>query len=130
MRNYVVDTHGLVWYFNEDERLGKEADKILQRGERGKLKMYVPTIVLVEADGLAKKVGQSNQFRLLVKKLLIHSSFIIYPFNKAVLQEYFSISDDLEIHDRLIVATAKLTKSTVITKDRKIILSKIVKTIW
>jgi len=35
-----------------------------------------------------------------------------------------------EMHDRIIVATAKLLNAVLITKDEEIIKSKIVKTIW
>ncbi|MDI6803585.1 MAG: hypothetical protein QME58_07035 [Bacteroidota bacterium] len=35
-----------------------------------------------------------------------------------------------ELHDRIIEATASLTSSTLITKDRSIISSGLVKTIW
>jgi len=40
------------------------------------------------------------------------------------------IKEIVEPHDRIVVATAKLLNSTLITKDYKIISSGLVKTIW
>lgn len=36
----------------------------------------------------------------------------------------------LEIHDRIMVVTAKLLNASLITKDKEIMESKLVKTIW
>jgi predicted nucleic acid-binding protein len=69
-----------------------------------------------------------------IKKLIAvlskYPNFKIYPFDEVVLNEYFKTSPELEIHDRLIVATAKLTNSKVITKDKQITNSRLVKTVW
>jgi PIN domain nuclease of toxin-antitoxin system len=40
------------------------------------------------------------------------------------------IKEIVELHDRIVVAIAKLLNATLITKDDKIISSGLVKTIW
>ena len=57
------------------------------------------------------------------------SNFLIVPFNLDIIQMLPKINIK-ELHDKIIVSTAKFLNATLITKDRKIRDSNIVKTIW
>ena len=45
MKTYVVDTHALAWYLDDDPRLGAKAEAIL---DNRRVRIIVPVIVLTE----------------------------------------------------------------------------------
>jgi predicted nucleic-acid-binding protein len=49
MKCYVTDTHSLLWHLSADARLSIDAQTIFQQVDTGAAKIYVPSIVLVEA---------------------------------------------------------------------------------
>jgi len=110
--NYVTDTHSLVWYFTEDPRLSLKALEAFQSSETEGI-VYVPTVVLAEIMFISKK-----------------GNFLITPLDEDILRVADKIENNLEMHDRLIVATAKHYESILITKDINIINSKLITTIW
>jgi len=48
METYVVDTHTLIWFIAEDERLSKPAELLLDKAEEAKAQVLIPTLVLAE----------------------------------------------------------------------------------
>ena len=48
MDTYVADTHSLIWFVSEDDRLSKRAGRILEQAEESKIEVLIPTIVLAE----------------------------------------------------------------------------------
>ncbi|RPJ13267.1 MAG: hypothetical protein EHM30_11885, partial [Desulfobacteraceae bacterium] len=52
--NYVTDTHSLVWYFTDDQRLSKKALKSFESTVKAG-QVIVPTVVLAEVLFIAKK---------------------------------------------------------------------------
>ena len=48
MTNYVTDTHALVWYLEDDKRLGLMATQAYSACEQGGGFVYIPSICLVE----------------------------------------------------------------------------------
>ncbi len=56
MANYVADTHALLWYLTDDNRLSKAANGVFEETESGEHLIIIPTIVLVESlDVIEKK---------------------------------------------------------------------------
>lgn len=127
---YLADTHALIWYFAEDKRLGKNAEQIFLQAEKGRTTIILPTIVLAEAEAIAQKYGYRRKFCALATRLEENPRFIVYPFNKVVLETYFKTKPTLEIHDRVIAATAKICEAAIVTKDREIKRLKGVKVVW
>ncbi|MDD5224874.1 MAG: type II toxin-antitoxin system VapC family toxin [bacterium] len=127
--NFVSDTHSLIWYFTDDPRLGKAALKAFEDTVK-KGNVIVPSIVLAEIMHISKrgKIGLSFQKTLeLVEEM---SNFRISPLDSGILKTADSIKPDLEMHDRLIVATAIWHKYPLVTRDEGIVKLKLVKTIW
>jgi len=56
--------------------------------------------------------------------------FEISPLNADILRVADNIAVDMEMHDKLIVATTLYFEATLITKDQQIKNSGIVQTIW
>ena len=127
---YVADTHSLIWYMTEDRRLGNDAKRTFEKADKGEAIMVIPTIVLMEALFITRKHKVELKFKKVLEKIHDSWNYLIYPLDFAIVlksQELETISD---MHDRVIVATAKLLNAKVITKDSDIIGSKEIENIW
>jgi predicted nucleic acid-binding protein len=127
--NYVTDTHSLVWYFTDDPRLSKKALKSFE-GTVKTGRIIVPTVVLAEILFIAKKGRVAVSFAETVAKIEAMDNFEIVPLDLDVLKAADSIQTPLEMHDKLIVATALTYDAVLITRDERITNSKTVKTVW
>jgi len=127
---YVVDTHALIWHLTGDPRLGRNARSILERADRCKEVVLVPSIVLAECLYLLEKKGRGSLFLDLLNAVEAHPAYDIYPLTAAVLREMPNIVGLAELHDRIIVATAKVNNAVLITKDEEIRRSGYIPTIW
>ena len=126
---YIADTHTLVWYFTSDQRLGKIAYNRLE-GSIEKGEILIPTIVLAELLYISERGRIKLSFKDTLGKIEINDNYEIVPLDIDVLMEAEKIKPMLEMHDRLIVATAMLYDAEIITKDKQIIEAGVIKTIW
>ena len=55
MNNAVTDTHALIWYLQDDSRLGPDAKSYYDACDNGQCVVYVPTMCLVEIVFLSEK---------------------------------------------------------------------------
>lgn len=101
---YVADTHAWVYYLLN--KLPRAANQVFTSTENGKDVMFVPTIALGECVYL-----------------------IVVPLTFDITKTLPNINLK-ELHDKMIAATAKFLGATLITKDKEIRDSNIVKTIW
>jgi len=103
---YVLDTHILIWYFIGSKRLKgglkEKIDEVRRRGGR----LLVPTIVLAEALAIAERDKVEFDFQRMYQLIKDETEFEIVSFTSEILEEAMHIKI-LEIHDRIIVATAK-----------------------
>jgi PIN domain nuclease of toxin-antitoxin system len=127
--DYVSDTHSLVWYFTDDSRLGEKAlrafDQTAQEGV-----IIIPSIVLAEIIFISKKGRITLTFEETLKRIEENENFDIAVLDADILRVVDKIEADLEMHDKLIVATSINFKASVITRDNRIKESGIVTTIW
>lgn len=127
--NFVTDTHSLVWYFTEDANLSKKAfDSFEGTVKSGTI--IVPAVVLAEIMFIAKKGRVTLTFEETLKKIEGYENFDIAPLDAEILTIADKIEANLEMHDRLIVATAIYYEAALITKDEFVRESGIVSTIW
>ncbi len=127
---YVVDTHALVWFFTGSSRLGSSALQVMRQVDAGQDVIIIPTIVLGELMSICKSGKASLDFSTDLEKLEAGDNYQIVPLDIATLKIADAIQAELEMHDRFIVATAQRFNTPVLTKDRVIIQSGTVKTIW
>ncbi len=127
--HYVTDTHSLVWYFTENSRLSKKASKAFEQTVKGGI-IIVPAVVLAEIMFIAKKGKITLSFEETLRKIEEYENFDIAPLDADILKVADKIKLDMEMHDKLIVATALYTKAILITKDKIIKESGIISTIW
>ena len=127
---YVADTHSLIWFLTDDKKLGTKAKEILEKADEGKVIIIVPTIVLAELIFICEKKNAAVKFKDVMDKLTESSNYIHYNLDMKIISEIADLKQIPEMHDRIVTATAKLNKATLITKDKDITESKIIETIW
>ena len=129
---YIFDTHMLVWAFSNPDKLSKNVQKLLL-AENASYTIVIPVIVLVELKYLISK-GRLNLDYQTVFKDLNKKSYIEIALFDDYMIDY--LPTNLNIHDAMIVATALFYRDFIgfdvnlITKDKEIIDSNIVNTIW
>lgn len=127
---YTADTHALIWFLTEDDKLGEEARTIFKKAEEGKAIILITTISLMEILYICKKKGVVNEFKELLKKLRYSLNYVVFDLNLEIVLRTVELEKVDEMHDRIIVATAKTVNSIVITKDLNITESGYVPIIW
>ncbi|PJA02098.1 hypothetical protein COX73_02600 [bacterium (Candidatus Gribaldobacteria) CG_4_10_14_0_2_um_filter_36_18] len=134
MEQYVIDTHPLLWYVVDDNRLGTQAEAVIKRAEAGEINIIVPAIVLIEAiDVLNKRRIIYNPAELL-NWLSQNPQFIIKNLDLDIINLYKDYSSPLpnvklKGHDRIILITAQFfNNAPIITKDTDI--QQVHSTIW
>ena len=127
--DYATDTHSLVWYLTEDPLLSKKALKAFESTIREGI-IIVPAVVLAEVMFISKKGKVTLTFEETLEKIEKYENFYIAPLDLDIVKVADKIELDMEMHDKLIVATALYFGTTLITKDKLIRESGIVPTTW
>ncbi len=131
---YIIDTHALLWYLDNSNRLGKRAGEILNdRSAR----FWLPAIALAEALFLLEK-GR-GQYALSERRVLASvradSRIRTIALGQRILDITLHCKSIDEMHDRQIVATALFIQNrgfavAVLTKDANITQSGLVACVW
>jgi len=127
--DYVTDTHSIVWYFTEDPRLGMKALQAFEETNKEGL-IIIPAVVLAEIMFIAKKGRITLTFKETLRKIEEYENFDIASLDVEILKVADKMEVDLEMHDRLVIATALYFNATLITKDRSIIDTGVCSTVW
>jgi len=127
---FVVDTHALVWHLEDSPKLGNAAARILRNRAS---ELIIPTIVLAEALYLSAKNPPRVSWDEVLRFIASAAHLTIFPLDDDIVSE---LPVHLEMHDAIVCATAVYWKdvlllgSAVLTKDREIVDSGLVATIW
>lgn len=127
--DYITDTHSIVWYFTDDNRLSNKALQAFQSSEE-KGTIFVPAVVLAEIMYIARKGRIKLSFEDTLNRIEESEIFEIVPLDTEILRTADKIEADLEMHDRIIAATALYHNASLITKDETLRELGIVSTIW
>ncbi|MDE3096905.1 MAG: PIN domain-containing protein [Chloroflexota bacterium] len=125
---FLVDTHALVWYLTEDRKLPPQVVRLLQAAERGERDVIVPTIVLAEGMTIEEKGRASLSKGRILDWVLMHRALVVVEFDLPTVLEMNELSAEMELHDRIIAATARLFGAAVLTRDR--VIAAVVDTLW
>ena len=130
---YVVDTHTLIWFLEENPRLGSRAKTLLQNPESA---LAIPIIVLAEACWMIEhgktSIPGGGPF---LDAVDADPRISVLPLDPAVLNKSLSLTSVTEMHDRQIVATALLLIDqgetvSLLTRDANIRESNLIPVIW
>ena len=108
----LLDTHSLVWLLSSSNKLSNKARETIFSADV----IILPTIVLLEAYHVSKKLRFEGGFKLFISKLPT-PAFQVAQLDLTTVNSYIELENDLEIHDRIIVSSAKLLGVPIITKD-------------
>ena len=125
----LLDTHAVIWAAEGDERLGASAGELLRSLKEGEA--VLSDITLLEIAMLAKKgrielsVSAEEYLRAIQRN---------YPL-LTITSEIASMAVDLDLpqgdpFDRTIVASAIYHKLPLLTRDKNISASGLVRTVW
>ena len=124
-----LDTHAFIWYLdkNLNHKLSPKALKAIKEAEETDT-IYIPIIGLMEVLYLIEKGLVNLSFNKLLLTLEESVNYRIVSFDTRLLKIAETIKG-LEVHDRLILATAIITGSPLVSNDREIH-AKGIKVIW
>lgn len=126
---FVADTHSFIWYLTDNSTLSKKARDIFNLSDQGKAVIILPAIVILECIDILDKKKVDLNFEDIILKIIQADNFIFSEINWSLILEISRVKGLKDIHDRIIVATAKMFDAKLISKD-KIIRSFYQNTIW
>lgn len=126
--NYSLDTHALIWYFLKQKTLSLKAKGIMGKIFGGEAVGIVSTMVILEVYYVSLRLKKFDFSKFL--NVLENSNIKIVPFGKKVLAKSLILPTGIDIHDRIIVATAILMDTPLITKDKVLRSIFPLETIW
>jgi PIN domain nuclease of toxin-antitoxin system len=128
----LVDTHVVVWLSFEPGRISEVARAAIDDARKDANGLAISDVTLLEMARLAS-AGRIRS-DLSVEALLqeVESRFVVLPMNGRICARAVSLPASLpkDLADRVIVATALVEGMPLITADREIRRSKVVRTIW
>jgi len=115
---YLLDTVAVVRHFTGSANIGKKAAAVLDAKESSNHVFMISVVSLMEILYLAEKKRISIQLNETIDRLERSSNYVIVDLNTAVLKvaNEFQFPD---LHDRLILASAKWLDIPVISSDQK-----------
>jgi PIN domain nuclease of toxin-antitoxin system len=116
-----VDTHTLVWFLDKTlkaKRLSAKALEVIRESEKYGV-IYVSAISLMEIVDLSEKGRISVSFQSVLSLIDTNEAYKVIPVNNELVKVAIPLQG-LEIHDRLIMATALITDSVLLSKDKEI----------
>jgi PIN domain nuclease of toxin-antitoxin system len=113
----------------KDWKNGKDALKILRAADVGEHVIYLSIISIIEIMYLAEKNKIPIKLDETLFRIGLSDNYQIVDLDVDIIQNAKTISG-LELHDRLIVASARQFSLPILTNDAEIIKSKLLVTIW
>lgn len=117
---YIVDTHSFLWYLTDSFQLSRKAREVFDLCDNGKATVIVPAIVLLEAIDILDKKKIDLKFEEIVLKINQANNFIFSEINWSLVLEVNRLKGLKDLHDRIIIATAKIFNAHLVSKDRTI----------
>jgi PIN domain nuclease of toxin-antitoxin system len=127
---YLADTVAIVRHLRAHPALGPQAAQILRDADSGRHHVYLSAITLMEVLYLSEAKRVDVRLDELIRHVSNSVNYEIVSVNADVVLAAAGVDDVPELHDRIIVGTAKWLEVPIVTGDGIISESRHVKTIW
>lgn len=127
---YLADTVAIVRHLRGHSALGPHAAGILQGADTGEHHIYLSAITLMEILYLSEAKRIDVPLVELIGLVSESANYEIVPVNTDVVLAAAEVDDVPELHDRIIVGTAKWLGVPLLTADEVISRSRHTRTIW
>jgi len=128
--DYLADTVAIVRHLRQHPALGRQAASTLQEADQGMHRIYLSAITLMEVLYLSEAGRIDLPLDELVAIVSRASNYKVVPVDADVTLAAVGIDDVPDLHDRIIVATARHLGVPILTGDRVIAASQHVQTLW
>ncbi len=129
----ILDTHALIWYLYDDQRLSQKARDMLEKAASSSDHVACSALTLAEVLYLQEKerIPAGTFERLLEALETKNSLLVVAPVTLAIVVAMRNIprTEVPDLPDRVIAATALHLNVPLISRDRKIMVSR-VHAIW
>ena len=124
MGDFVTDTHALIWYLEDSERLGAKASAVFDACDQGDCVIYIPTICLVEIVYLNEKGKIPTHLKQTLDDALAEDrvGLVPMPLTNEIVNTLPHIPRSVvpDMPDRIIAATAFYLGLPLLTRDSQI----------
>ncbi|MGH7966565.1 MAG: type II toxin-antitoxin system VapC family toxin [Candidatus Binatia bacterium] len=130
---YVTDTHSFVFYaLGATKKLGRAALRAFTRAEKRQDTIYIPSVCFFELVLLVEggKVRSPMPFSEWKEQIETAGAFIVEPLTWEDIAQAYTLAALVDPFDRLIVGTANRLRCPLITRDNRIIESRLVASVW
>jgi predicted nucleic acid-binding protein len=127
---YLADTVAIVRHLRGHPALGPQAAQILRDADAGRHHVYLSAITLMEVLYLSEAKRVDVRLDELIEHVSSSVNYEIVPVNADVVLAAAEVDDVPELHDRIIVGTAKWLGVPILTGDEIISESSHAQTIW
>jgi predicted nucleic acid-binding protein len=127
---YLADTVAIVRHLRGHPALGPQAAQILRDADAGEHHIYLSAITLMEVLYLSEAKRVDVRLDELIRHVSGSVNYEVVPVNADVVLAAAEVDDVPELHDRIIVGTAKWLGVPILTGDGIISKSSHAQTIW
>ena len=115
--SFLLDTVTIIRHFSQQGRMGQKAAKALKRIDDGQDNAFISVISLMEILYLAERNRIDIHFEETLNLIERSSNYFIVDLTPQILTVAKTVEFP-ELHDRLILATAKFLDIPVVSSDR------------
>ena len=127
---YLADTVAIVRHLRRHRALGREAAQILREADQGLHTIYISAITLMEVLYLSEAGRIDLPLTELTVRVSRSRNYKVLPVDSDVTLAAVGIDDVPDLHDRIIVASARYLGVPILTGDRIIAASEHARTLW
>jgi predicted nucleic acid-binding protein len=128
--HYVTDTHSLLWYPYDVPHLGPDAQAAFEDIGTGDAVLLIPAIVLAEVVYTVERRRHDIDVIEALDRIAEADNFQVLPFDLDGARSLVTLTDIPEMHDRMIVAAARVYGAPLITRDEEIRQAGVVECVW
>ncbi len=130
---YVIDTHALIWFFEDNPRLSLKVKAVLSDPDS---QLILPATALAEAVWIVDRGKTAIPSATdLLAAVLSDPRIRIYPLDAEIVEQTVTLTAINEMHDRQIVATGLVMQAqgqtvALLTCDGNITAAQVIPILW